>query len=84
MNGSICITTKLPASEKVNMSRPPQVLTCEDGVSSPLLAFDCIVGGEGGAGGGAIRLRAEMTVKISGGVYVNGADGQGDPGNSLR
>nr|XP_022345628.1 uncharacterized protein LOC111138107 [Crassostrea virginica] len=40
-------------------------------------------GGDGGAGGGAIRLRAEMTVKISGGVYVNGADGQGDPGNSL-
>ena len=74
MNGSICITTKVPAS----------VLTSEDGVSSPLLAFYCVLGGDGGAGGGAIRLRAEMTVKISGGVYVNGADGQGDPGNSLR
>ena len=59
-------------------------LTSEDGFSSSLLDFDYFSGGDGGAGGGAIRLQAEMTVKLSGGVYVNGGDGQGDPGNSLR
>ncbi|XP_055995838.1 uncharacterized protein LOC125646492 [Ostrea edulis] len=41
-------------------------------------------GGQGGNGGGAIRLMAEMNVAITGSVEVKGLPGTGDNGNSIN